>query len=360
MMKNHVSKITVLTLTSFLVGFFLTGGIAYQVFELQVFYALLSGVASGVLLTFIFSLVQARILLREFENSMKRREAEFQERIQLMEGEGAKLSSVLDHMSEGVVAVDGDCQVVLVNPAAVRIFEMEGPVNGKSLVEITRDEKIDRMMKQALREGRLVSEELEPIYPEGKTLKAQAMSVSPEKTHVRGVLVLSDITEIRKLELLRREFVANVSHELRTPLTSIKGFVETLLGGAYRSPEQSQSFLKMMDQDASRLTRLIDDLLELSKIESRRMTLQCEAFDLRHEIDKTISLCEKITQQKGVTLENQLSPDLDWKVWADRDKVRQILINLLDNAVKFNHNQSWNKSNGIRLPAVEEPATGDD
>jgi len=270
------------------------------------------------------------------EDTMKGIAVALQERIGEAEAEKTKVSAILDHMAEGVLAIDEQNHVILVNPAAERIFGIQASVIGKSILEVTRDDKIDAMVQEAVSKKTIIADELERSYPEERILKAQAIGIAPVGARVRGVLVLSDMTEIRKLERLRYDFVANVSHELRTPLTSVKGFLETLLGGAFRDPEQSKKFLKMMEQDAARLSRLIDDLLELSKIESKKIALNSESLDLRHEIEKAISTCQRLVDEKQVRVENQVPENCPWRVRADQDKVQQILVNLLGNAIKFN------------------------
>ena len=168
---------------------------------------------------------------------------------------------------------------------------------------------------------------------------------------------------MRKLEKLRRDFVANVSHELRTPLTSIKGFIETLLGGAHRDPKQSETFLHMMEEDAARLNRLIDDLLELSKIESKEIVLKKESLSLSEEAEKATHLCQRLVGKKQISIENSISSQTLPRVKADPDKLQQILINLIDNAVKFNREggkvllEASEANGGVQI-SVEDTGSG--
>lgn len=253
------------------------------------------------------------------------------------ESEKAKVSAILDNLAEGVLAVDEYNQVLFFNPAAQKILQTRRTnLAGKSLLEIMRHDKIDTMMSEAIHQHKIVSREFEWHDDEPKIVQAQAIGIPEKRAAVRGILVLTDVTEVRRLEKVRREFVANVSHELRTPLTSIKGFIETLLGGAYRHPEQSEMFLKIMEQDAVRLTRLIEDLLELSKVESKKVTLQFSDFYLRDEIEKAVAFCRPLAAGNAVTLENAVPAAPEYKVHADKDRIQQVLVNLLENAVKFN------------------------
>jgi two-component system phosphate regulon sensor histidine kinase PhoR len=147
------------------------------------------------------------------------------------------------------------------------------------------------------------------------------------------LLVLHDVTELRRLERVRSEFVANVSHELRTPLTCIKGYLETLLDGALDDRAHARRFLEVAGTHAERLDRLIDDLLELSNIESGRVTLVPKRLDLGEVVAGVAAMFERRTGQSHQTLERTVPVGLS--VQADRDRLVQILVNLVDNAVKF-------------------------
>ncbi|MBI4970862.1 MAG: PAS domain S-box protein [Candidatus Omnitrophica bacterium] len=258
-------------------------------------------------------------------------------RISESEGQRAKLSAILKNMSEGIVAVDGDRSVLTVNPGAEEVFGIvESQVLGRGLLEVVRNPEIDEMMSEAMKTGGIVKKVLEIARFEEKFLNVNAVGIEKQNGDVRGVLVLSDVTEVKKLENMRRDFVANVSHELRTPLTSIKGFAETLRSGASKDPEKSADFLKRIEDDADRLTRLIDDLLDLSKIESKQSPLQLESLDLKQEMDAVLSVLYPAIKKKRIQLENRIAESLGRRILADRDKLKQVLVNLIDNAIKFN------------------------
>src|SRR3989338_4105139 len=259
------------------------------------------------------------------------------ERISEIESERAKFSAILANMAEGVIAIDCSGKILIVNPSAERIFNIQSQdARGRGLIEVIRNKKIDEIIMKAIKVQSLVSTEIEIPQSENKFLKVSALGLSKEEGSVAGILVISDISEIRKLENMRREFVANVSHELRTPLTSIKGFVETLLGCALNDRPQSEAFLKIMEEDANRLTRLIDNLLELSKIESKEIPLRLEQINLGELINQILIHFKKRLSEKQLTAENRLDKNAARSVLADRDKLKQVLLNLTDNAVKFN------------------------
>jgi two-component system phosphate regulon sensor histidine kinase PhoR len=156
-----------------------------------------------------------------------------------------------------------------------------------------------------------------------------------DKDMVRGCLVvIHDITQIRHLETMRQDFIANVSHELKTPLTSIKGFVETLLGGALKDKENSRHFLEIIQSHTERLNNLVNDLLSLSYLESREIQLDLEVFNLKDLVDEVMSGFAVRLKNRSIAVRNDLSGDLSVK--ADKEKIEQTITNLIDNAVKFN------------------------
>src|SRR5262249_18343414 len=147
------------------------------------------------------------------------------------------------------------------------------------------------------------------------------------------LLVLQDVTGLRRLERVKTEFVANVSHELRTPLTCIRGYLETLLDGALEDPAHARRFLEVASTHAERLNRLVDDLLQLSNIETGRVTLVSTDLFLAEVTAGVLAIFERETARKGIELADLTPADL--RVRGDRDRLAQILVNLVDNAVKF-------------------------
>jgi two-component system phosphate regulon sensor histidine kinase PhoR len=176
------------------------------------------------------------------------------------------------------------------------------------------------------------------------------------------VLVAQDVTEVRRLERMRREFVANVSHELKTPLTSIKGLLETLLSGALEDPANNRRFVTIIDEDASRLGRLIDDLLELSQIESKAGALRLQPVPLRPLLDALLQAFRPQLDARQVTVRVDVDGDFP-PVEADPDRLRQILSNLIDNAIKFNAPRGTvtiraSRDNGMARIAVTDTGLG--
>ncbi len=272
-------------------------------------------------------------------DAMNRMAASLKDKIADVENEKTKVSALLNHMAEGVIGVDRDLQVVILNPSAAHFFGISvSTAIGKSLMQVTCVPRLDEIMRRAIERSSHESASVEISFTDEKILKADAIALPENEGGIRGILVLYDNTPVYKLENMRREFVANVSHELKTPLTSIKGFVETLLGGALRDPEKAEGFLKIMQEDSERLTRLIDDLLELSKIESKGAPLKMTSENLKVEVDKVLLTLQPRFEDKKIEIKNMIPENLP-KVKTDKDKLKQVLLNLLDNAIKFNKQQ---------------------
>ncbi len=255
------------------------------------------------------------------------------QRVQELEAQRNQAQAILESMVEGVVALDPEGHILWLNGSAQRLFNTQpSQAMGKRLMEIFRHPDVDALISESLGGGRLAAREIQAFAPTERVIRFQA---APCEGSAALVLVVQDVTEIRRLEGMRREFVANVSHELKTPLTSIKGLVETLLSGALEDPANNRRFVSMIDEDATRLSRLIDDLLELSQIESKAVAMKLQSVPLRPLLE---SLLPSFRQQLGehrVTLDLAISADLP-PIRGDPERLRQIFINLLDNAVKFN------------------------
>ena len=191
----------------------------------------------------------------------------FKKSIHILENENNRVHAILNSMVEGVVAVDKDTRVLWLNPTAEKIFNIsESSTQGRIFLDVFPNNDIAEIIALVLKNGEVISQELSLIWPVQKIFQVNASAIFESKVTNGCLLVIHDITEMRRLETMRRDFVANVSHELKTPLTSIKGFVETLLEGALEDKENSVNFLKIINDHADRLNTLIDDLLDLSHI----------------------------------------------------------------------------------------------
>ncbi|MFZ3129592.1 MAG: ATP-binding protein [Desulfosporosinus sp.] len=251
--------------------------------------------------------------------------------------EAQRIETILAGMQEGVVAVDHLGRVVLVNSAAERIFQRQG-INRelKYLLELTYDSELEHLVRKVL-SGQQPSAMRETHIAQ-RTVQSKINPYFSGQGQIGGaVIVIHDVTELRRLEQMRTEFVANVSHELRTPLTSIKGFVETLLDGAAEDPALRDRFMKIIQAETLRLQRLIEDLLTLANSEGRdnRPRISSGKGSYVQKAYETIKpLILSFAQTKGIMVEVDLPETLP-PLLIGEDLLSQLLLNLLENAVKY-------------------------
>ena len=259
------------------------------------------------------------------------------EKIADLEWEQAKATAVLDAMVEGVIATDGHDHIILINERARSIFGL-GParVERRPLLEVVRNVNLHDVLLASREtvDGSVVSREIRLVEPADRVLQVHAVGLRFTGDERGVVMILHDITELRRLEQVRTEFVANVSHELRTPLTAIQGYLETLLDGALEEREHARKFLEIVFRHTERLGRLTDDLADLSNIELGKVSLRLEPTSVAEVADSALAIISPRASGGQVTVEARLPADLP-QVLADRDRLSQILINLVDNAVKY-------------------------
>lgn len=245
-----------------------------------------------------------------------------------------EMRTILSGMTNGVIAVDNKNNVILINSFSEGIFKVKNnDVIGKKIDHISEFKNIIEDLNSLTLQKKYFKTERningEKIY----SVKYNLMSNNLDPNRVFGtVIILEDITELKKLEDMRKEFVANVSHELKTPLTSIKGFVETLKTNDIKDSEILNKFLDIIDIEANRLTYLIEDILTLSEIENDIVSISKEKFNMRNMVEEIETLLSYKIKKKKINLEvkNELGILYLEKTW-----ISQILINLMDNAVKY-------------------------
>jgi len=263
--------------------------------------------------------------------------------------EKERLQAVLNGMVEGVLVVDTGGKIVLLNDHAREFFAIRGPVEGRSFLEVIRHAELDELVSRAAGTDEALSGEIQLGGASERVLRVHAVRFPPGSAARMGtVAVFHDVTALMRLEQVRRDFVANASHELRTPLTAIAGFAETLLGNRNLSEADRRSYLEVIDRHAQRLSHLVSDLLELSKIESRKVALEARAVDVA-------ALAERLLQdyhERWAAKELQASVERRGQPVArgDAQAVEQILVNLVDNAIKYT------EAGGSVVIRVEEEA----
>ncbi len=245
--------------------------------------------------------------------------------------------TIVSSMIEGVLVVDADEKLISINQAAARLLGLESAnVLGRTLQETIRNSDLHRLVTLTLEFGAPVEVDVILQGVEDRHLQVTGtMLRDATRNTVGALIVLNDVTRLRKLEQVRRDFVANVSHELKTPITSIKGYVETLLDGAFRNPEDTERFLKIVAKQANRLNAIIEDLLKLSRIEQgvERGEIVLEQAALRGLLTAAISACESQITAKSIHV--SLSCPDDLVVRINPPLLEQAVVNLIDNAAKY-------------------------
>ena len=260
---------------------------------------------------------------------------QIKEKIDDIQQEKAKLDAVIMHMFEGIMVVDEKGVVQLMNPSLRKAFLIDTPVHGRRAVEVVRNSVLSDMLSDLLTgKERIISHELVITFPDERVIQVNGVAISTLNKIEGAVLVFHDITELRRLEKVRQDFVANVSHELRTPVASIKGYAETLLSGAMEDKQALKEFLGTIHENSDRLVNLINDLLDLARIESGRMKIVPVAMEAVSVVQRCLNILEKTIQDKKLSVTMDLPGDLT-KVLADEPRFSQVVLNLLDNAVKY-------------------------
>jgi two-component system, OmpR family, phosphate regulon sensor histidine kinase PhoR len=272
--------------------------------------------------------------------------------IQSLSGERNRSSAILRSMAEGVGVIDARERLVFFNRAFAGILNLDVEKSeGRPLIEIIRNSQLLALIRKALQGEEGLQADVAMGFVQQRSFSVTAAPVnaldpvaekgSPGKPAEAGkpsgaVVVLHDVTELRRLERVRQDFVANVSHEFKTPLTAIQGFAETLLGGAIEDPNNNRRFLEIIREHASRLGRLTDDLMKLARIEAGKLELQFSPANLADLADACEETALLKARRKQITLEMDVPATLP-PVRGDANLLHEVLQNLLDNAVQYTH-----------------------
>ena len=243
-----------------------------------------------------------------------------------------KLSSILYTLNDGVIMTDIHGQILLANPAAENLFGFkESRALGKPLIETLFNHAIENLLKQCLatREKQVIQVDTN----NGKYLRVYAVPLKTE-TLTGAVILLQDLTELRNLQTMRRQFVGNISHELKTPLAGIKAVVETLQDGAINDHAVAVDFLKKAAYEVDSMTQLVSELIELTRIETGAVQLNKEALNMNSIIKETITRLSPQAERKQLKIYPNLDEDLP-TVQGDRERIQQVVGNILHNAIKF-------------------------
>jgi two-component system, OmpR family, phosphate regulon sensor histidine kinase PhoR len=282
--------------------------------------------------------------------SMNRMAAQLGERIQTVERQRNELQTVLSSMVEGVIVVDSEERISRINQAGAELLgiSQENSI-GRSILEVVRNHDLHILLSRTLDSDLPVENEILLYDPEERFLQAHGTQLrDADGQRTSALIVLNDVTALRKLESVRRQFVANVSHELKTPITSIKGFVETLLEGAMQEPEEAHRFLQIISRHADRLGAIIEDLLALSRVELNveKDDIFLEEWPVRDVLSAAIQDCEIKARERAMSIQLECEPEI--RIRMNPPLIEQAASNLIDNAIKYSDPGQVIAVSGIR------------
>lgn len=284
--------------------------------------------------------------LSDLADSMNQTAARLDLEIRMLSGERNRSSAILRSMVEGVAVIDAEERLVFYNRAFSEIFGVQtSTAEGRPLIEVVRNAELVGLIRKALRGDEGLQNDISMGIVQMQSFSVTAAPVKaldssgaePDLARAKpsgAVVVLHDVTELRRLERVRQDFVANVSHEFKTPLTAIQGFAETLLGGALDDPGNNRRFLDIIRNHAIRLARLTNDLLKLARIEAGKLEVEFFPVGLMELIEGCAETTLLKASRKQITLEIEVPPGLP-AVRGDASLLRDVLQNLLDNAIQY-------------------------
>jgi two-component system phosphate regulon sensor histidine kinase PhoR len=245
-----------------------------------------------------------------------------------------EIEAIVNSMTYGIIAVSQEKKVQLINPVAREYFNIkDDSVLGKDVDNIIKNKRIRLSLEDTLENKQ--QGESEVMLKSGLITKISTTPIkNKEDVYYGALVVIQDITSVKKLEQIRTEFVSNVSHELKTPITSISGFVETLRNGAITNQGVAMKFLDIIEIETARLYTLINDILYLSEIETMQSEKEINEIDVRRLVKQVIEVTQYIADEKGIKIINEINEPV--KIMANKDRIKQMLINLVDNGIKYN------------------------
>ncbi|MBC2148686.1 two-component system histidine kinase PnpS [Listeria booriae] len=293
--------------------------------------------------------------LHDLSLSVNQLAQSLEKQMQEIELNQQRLSGIVQNLVSGVMLINQRKQIVMTNPMMEQIIG-EKDMTGKAYYEVLKSFALTQLVDQCMDQKTFQQEEITIYFPREQILDANVSPILSRTGSITGVIVLlHDITEIRRLENVRSEFVANVSHELKTPVTALKGFAETLLDGAMYDEELLKKFLTIIKEESDRLHRLIMDILELSRIEQKHVSMNLEEVDVEDVVIATMDTVRALAVEKGIQL---IPPNLAAPIMiqAERDRLQQILINLISNAIVYTP-QNGEVSVGVMENVANETVT---
>lgn len=281
--------------------------------------------------------IQARDEIGILANSINDMASKLDDTFTSLQDKNTMLEAIMSSVVNGIIAIDSTERVLFMNTVAERLLNIkERDTAGKHLLQVIRNNSLDNYLKRVLHNKEFSDAEITIDDGKERVLKLYSNPIRQTgKSDIEGIIItIQDITELRKLENMRTEFVANVSHELKTPLTSIKGFAETLKTGGIDDKQDAARFLSIIEDEADRLTRLINDIMFLSEIEQKKAMTVKNKIKVEKVIGEVLSMLKSQGEKKNIELLADIPEELK-NLTGDTDKFKQMLINLVDNAIKY-------------------------
>ena len=277
--------------------------------------------------------IEARDEVGELAHAFNEMSSKLKEMVETISGDRARLATILDNMADGVIMTDIEGNISMANNAAGKLFEIKNTdMANRHLIEVVRDHEIDEVLKLCLKTAETQSAQYESGTSK-RYLRVIAIPIAHDELS-DSLLLFQDLTELRNLQTTRRELIGNISHEFRTPLAGIKAMVETLRDGAVDDKKVARDFLTRMDDEVERLTQIVAELTELSRIETGKAELSLEPVNLNLLIEEVIIQLSHQVERQQLSVDKKLAADLR-SVQADKERVRQVVVNLIHNAIKF-------------------------
>ena len=274
--------------------------------------------------------------------TMNQMAEQLQQRIDEINNQRSKTEAVLSSMREGVIATDTQQRVISINAPAARMLGVRPEAfHDSNILEIIRNHEFEELMRRSYASDESLESDIVYYQKGGCVLNVRCTPLMDAlQKRIGGLMVISDVTQLRRLENMRRDFAASVSHEIKTPLTAIKGFVETLLSGELEDREETRRFLAIIDKHTNRLAAIIDDLMQLSRIEREDEIQQIglEPCRIAEVLQAAIGLCRTALAAKGITVQLECDPSLSGRF--DAMLLERAAVNLLDNAIKYSPENS--------------------
>jgi len=270
--------------------------------------------------------------------------------------------TILKSITESLLIIDPKGYILLANQSFKDIFKIKESPEGKHFIEIIRNMDLIELLRSSMETKKDDHREI-IIKKAGQdiTLNARAMPILDSTGNFAFIIILlQNVTTLKRLENMRRDFIANVSHELKTPITAIKGYAETLLDGAIDDKENAKKFVEIIKNQAERLSILVDDLLTISRIEFGEIKIEKEKIELNQMVESVFQIFRERAERKNLSLINEINHEIF--IYADKNRFMQIMINLIDNAIKFTEKGfvrvKFKKKNGQSIISVEDTGIG--